>query len=110
MQKYINDYGKECYSGVTNDSIFSADLFHVVKSPVDEVQVALHTNLGSITVLNRMTGYGFRDTETGFRDPDGRFWLASGQFDIRNESPETIGDAIRMIKNNANTCNPDREA
>lgn len=53
-----------------------------------------------ITVLDRQTGYshGGRDTETGYRDKDGNFYLVSGMFDIR-EYPELIlEEAINKIK------------
>ena len=55
-----------------------------------------------ITVLDRMTGFGYRDIETGFKDKKGRFWLASGSFDIRNYPDLTIKAAIKLIKENAN--------
>lgn len=110
MKKYINDYGKECYSGVVESDKFSSDLFHMPEYQFEDDQsFALHTNLGSITVLDRMTGYGFRDVESGFRDPDGNFWLASGKFDIRYEQANTIGEAINLIKKEANTCVPELE-
>ena len=66
------------------------------------------TEYGVISVLNRMTGWanGGRDTETGFRDMDGKFCLASGMFDIRDFGEETIEDAIELIKNKANNCIP----
>jgi hypothetical protein len=59
-----------------------------------------------ITVLDRQTGFmnGVRDIETGYRDPSGRFWLASGMFDIREFCPLDFEKAIDMIKDNANTC------
>ena len=61
-----------------------------------------------ITVLDRMTGWGgsIRDVETGYTDKDGKFWLASGNFDIRRLDVKTIGEAIELIKGNANTCIP----
>ena len=67
---------------------------------------ALHLDIGSITVLNRMTGFSFgRDTETGFRDPYGKFWLVSGNYDIRSfDGDITVREAISMIKDNSNTC------
>ena len=68
---------------------------------------ACHTcALGSITVLDRLTGYeGYvRDVETGFRDLHGEFWLASGNFDILEQGCETFGEAIALIKKNANNC------
>ncbi len=105
MEKYINTNDKECYKGVTRGSIFDAELFHVVDNYCkDNISFALHTNIGSLTVLNRMTGFGWRDTETGFRDVDGKFWLASGGRDVRDSNVDTIGEAIDWVKENANTC------
>jgi hypothetical protein len=59
-----------------------------------------------ITVLDRLTGFsgGIRDIETGYMNSDGRFWLASGNFDIREFPELTINEAIAKIKDNANTC------
>ena len=62
---------------------------------------------GKITVLDRLTGWGdgtIRDIETGFKDEAGKFWLASGCFDIRNHPELSIEDAVTLIKDNANTC------
>lgn len=59
---------------------------------------------GRFTVLYRMTGFGYRDIETGYRDSEGSFWLASGNFDIRDFGDLTIEQAIGRIKDNANTC------
>jgi hypothetical protein len=58
-----------------------------------------------------MTGYGYgqRDTETGYRDSDGLFWLASGCCDVRESGCKTIGEAIEWVKARANTCNPSDE-
>ena len=63
-----------------------------------------------ITVLDRLTGFGWRDTETGLRDyrlndEDG-FWLASGNFDIRDFGDWDIEKAVEKIKENANTVIP----
>lgn len=85
MIKAINERGFPVYSGATTDTHFDA-------------------NLGSLTVLDRMTGFGYRDVETGFRDKDGKFWLASGNYDVRHSGSKTLGDAIEWIKRNANTC------
>lgn len=105
MEKYINEHGKPYYSGVNLNDIFSEFEFYFVPYQFEsDIQYALHTNLGSLTVLDRMTGFGFRDTETGFRSPDGEFWLASGMLDVRLSGSETIGEAIDWIKKNANTC------
>lgn len=59
---------------------------------------------GRITVLDRMTGFGYRDIETGYRDPEGKFWLASGRNDIRDREDLTIEEAIDWIKLHANNC------
>ena len=67
-------------------------------------QWAYHGDEGSITVLDRLTGFGYRDTETGYRSKDGEFWLASGSFDIRDFPSLEIEDAIQFIKDNANLC------
>lgn len=97
---------KVIHSGVQESDPFIADLFQTVDmswSDTDE-QWAFHSNLGSITVLDRMTGYGggVRDIETGYRAIDGKFWLASGNFDIRSQGCATVGEAIECIKRNAN--------
>jgi hypothetical protein len=73
-------------------------------SSPDNFQFAHHGKFGSITVLDRMTGFGWRDIETGFRSPDKKFWLASGCFDIRSFPELTVSEAIAKIKENANTC------
>jgi hypothetical protein len=73
-------------------------------SSPDNSQFAHHGKFGSITVLDRMTGFGWRDIETGFRDPVGNFWLASGGFCIRDFPELTVSEAIAKIKENANTC------
>lgn len=105
IEKYTNEHGKECFRGLDLDSAFDATLFHYVADRFEnDAQLALHTNLGSITVLMRMTGFGWVDVETGYRDPDGVFWLASGQFDIRGHECKTFNDAIELIKKRANTC------
>lgn len=62
-----------------------------------------------ITVLDRMTGYGNgqRDVETGLKDyrldKDNNFWLASGNFDIRNYPELDLYEAIEKIKEYSNT-------
>lgn len=108
MEKYTNDHGKECYRDVTGSETFNPNLMHEVELPyeTEDVSFALHTNLGSITVVDRLTGFSgyVRDTESGFRDPEGRFWLASGMLDVRESGAKTISDAIDWIKNNANNC------
>lgn len=110
FEKIINDYGKEVYRNTTLNTPFDKLEFHEVKdeNAVSDYernyQSALHTNLGSLTVLNRRTGFGWRDTETGYRDEEGRFWLASGDYDVRLSGSETLGEAIQWVKNRANNC------
>jgi hypothetical protein len=109
MEIYTNEYGKVCYKNVKPDDDFCLFNFTKVENTDDRQQWALHTNLGSLTVLDRQTGYigGFMDTETGFRETKedgGRFWLASGMVDVRNSGEKTIGQAIEYVKRNANTC------
>jgi len=109
VNKYINEHGKECYSGVDADTKFSELEFHTPEHVFEtDIQVALHTDIGSITVLDRMTGFsgGIRDTETGYRSPEGEFWLASGGYDVRDHNFQTIGEAIVWIQDKANTCIP----
>ena len=107
IEKYINEFKKECYKGVVDGSLFDDLSFHEPAYQFEtDKSVALHTNLGSLTVLDRLTGYsgGIRDTETGYRDPDGKFWLASGGYDVRGSGAETVRDAINWVKKKANTC------
>ena len=107
MEKYINDHNKECYKGVDVNSPFSAELFHKPEYQCeDDENFAFHSELGSLTVVDRMTGFGggVRDTESGYRDPTGSFWLASGMCDVRLSGSETVGDAIEWVKKYANTC------
>jgi len=63
-------------------------------------------DIGTFTVLNRLTGWcegRYYCTETGFRDTDGKFWLAAS-FDIRNFPDDTIEEAVERIKTSANVC------
>lgn len=73
---------------------------------------------GRISIVDRRTGFGHRDIETGFRDTwamnargkgnyGKNFWLASGQFDIRHYVPVdglSFDEAVEQIKLYANTC------
>lgn len=105
MNKEINEYGKEHYTGVKLGDTFDAGLFYQVPEQFESnIQWALHTNLGSFTVLNRMTGFGHRDTETGYRDTEGKFWLASGGYDVRCSGVATFSEAIEWVKSRANNC------
>jgi hypothetical protein len=87
--------------------ILSRDLFKTWKDDQDDTLIGLKISDGSIiTVLDRMNGFigGIRDVESGYRDADGKFWLASGNFDITKQGAISISDAIMTIKLNANTC------
>lgn len=63
-------------------------------------------NGGRITVVDRMTGFGWRDIETGYRCPSGQFWLASGGHDIRNHLHELDSDEAmtEWVIKRANNC------
>lgn len=66
-----------------------------------------YTDYGRFTVLDRLTGWGdgnCRDTETGFKNKEGKFWLASGMMDIRRFPDLTIEEAVELVKKEANTC------
>lgn len=99
--------------------VITADMFRTVEQwplhPEDEPNVLFIFNAGhhgKTTILDRMTGYGYRDIETGFREWNSPhrfmhcdFWLASNGFDIRetiNSNDEMRWDSIvRFIKLNA---------
>ena len=105
IERYINQSDKECYKGVRQDTPLMDMDFHEPDYRFEsDKQVALHTNIGSITVLDRMTGFGTRDIETGYRDNSGKFWLASGGYDVRESGVKTMREAISWIKEKANTC------
>ena len=107
MNKIINEHGKPIFQGVSPDTPLSElEWWEVPDMMESDRQWALHTNLGSLTVLDRMTGYGngIRDIETGYRDPDGKFWLASCGCDVRRSGAETIREAIDWVKKLSNTC------
>ena len=73
----------------------------------EDIIFVAHTNEGRFTVLDRLTGWGggnCRDTETGFKDTTGKFWLASGMFDIRDFPELAIQEAVDLVKKEANTC------
>jgi len=111
VSKTTNNAGQEIYEGVELSTKFDDLDFHTPKYKFEtDVQVALHTNLGSFTVLDRMTGFGngAQDIESGYRDLDGNFWLASGGYDTREARLDTVGDAIKWVKDRANTCTGDR--
>lgn len=104
MKLTTDKYNKPYYECCTEQSLFADLVFSEDVACDDEVVQRLNTNLGRITVLNRMTGFGYRDTETGYRAPDGKFWLASGHCDVRTSGVTTLGEAIAWIKERANNC------
>lgn len=113
MDNTINEFNKPVWSGVKESDQFNTELFYPVemheRSP--DTQIAFHSNLGTITVLDRETGYGggMRDVETGYRDKEGNFWLASCDCDVTKSDVKTFGEAIEWIKKRANTCVPKLE-
>jgi hypothetical protein len=101
MEKYINKNGVPEWRGVSENSPFSDDMFHDVDMSFNtdnNKQLALYTNIGDIT------GFGYRDIETGYKDTDGKFWLASGDYNVIESDCKTVGDAIAWIKERANEC------
>jgi len=103
IEKYTNEFGKVWYRGVTSETPFTdLEFYKCPEQFEDNVLYALHTNLGSLTVLDRMTGFGYRDTETGYRDMEGNFWLALGMQDVRKSKSTTMQEAIDWVKKNAN--------
>lgn len=105
IEKYLNAWGKECYRGVRESTRLSDLEFHLSDyNNEDSFQRVLHTNLGTLTVLERLTGFGWWDVETGFRDPERKFWLASGECNLLDAGDMTVGEAVEWIKARANTC------
>ena len=107
MERYINESNKPAYRGVTAETEFSSDLFHKPEYQgigEDDETFAFHSEMGSLTVVDRMTGFGFRDIEAGYRSPEGKFWLASGGNDVRRSGCKTVGEAIEWVKTRANNC------
>ena len=70
----------------------------------DEIYSVHISGVGRFTVLDRMTGFGYRDVETGFKDMNGKFWLASGHKDLRDHPDMSIEDAVDWVKHHANNC------
>jgi hypothetical protein len=100
MKRQIHpESGKPFWVGATLDTHFDPSMLEPVPDQFDtNRQWALHTDIGSLTVLDRMTGFGYRDVETGFRDPNGQFWLLSGHQDVRLSGATTLGEAIAWVK------------
>lgn len=74
-----------------------------------EVVTYLHrlANGGSISVVERRTGFGYMDEETGYTSPCGQFWLASGHHDIRHSLHElnSEDEMAEWVMARANNCN-----
>ena len=105
MKKHTNNYGVEHWTGVTSDTIINRDFFQLVESMASRKKWAMHTNMGILTIVCRITGSGMNDIETGYREPEtGKFWLASGGFDVRETRNQTMQACIDWVKDNANTC------
>lgn len=77
---------------------------HVVDA--DYVYTHRQPDGGRITVVDRMTGFGWRDFETGYKSPCGKFWLASGHQDIRDVLDELSSDEemAAWVIERANNC------
>lgn len=110
MERYINERGIPVWKDVEENSPFSAEMFHNVDLGHNEganAMRALLSNLGSITVLNRLTsiqGHVVHDEETGFREPSGRFWLATEGCNVLDSDCKTWGEAVAWVKVRANAC------
>lgn len=90
--------------GMENRTSFSANVERLTDD--DTLYTHHQPNGGRISVLDRMTGYGYRDIETGYRCPSGQFWLASGGYDIRRElrSLNSDDEMAQWVIDRANTC------
>jgi len=87
------------------DSKFNIVEFEEIKYSEEDHLKYANTTVGRFTVLSRMTGFGYRDIESGYRDNEGLFWLASGYVDIVYDcSDKTVAEAIDYIKGLANIC------
>lgn len=64
-------------------------------------------NGGVITVVERLTGFGWWDVETGYRSPCGQFWLAAGDQDIRDHLSDFDSEdgMCQWVIDRANVCN-----
>lgn len=95
---------------VANTAMLDLDLFEVIdKDDDNKMKILRLGGVSCITILDRLTGWGcgdVRDVETGYKDHDGKFWLASGNFDVTKQGCVTVDNAITLIKANANTCVP----
>ena len=85
--------------------IHPAAFTHKTQSDSDHLYTLKLPKGERITVLDRITGFSghLRDTETGYRNAEGKFWLGAGDFDIR-EYKISIKSAIIKIKEHSNIC------
>lgn len=84
------------------------ETFAMDRGEYDE-HIAWHHQLmsgGWISVLDRRTGFGHRDIETGYRSPCGKFWLASGNCDVRDVLDEfdSEDEMVQWVIDRANNC------
>ncbi len=101
IERYKDSRGVDSYKGVKPSTPFdSLDFVKLKDQPWSVMQWALHTNIGTLTVVDRMTGFGCRDVESGYRDMDNNFYLAMGGFDVRVCGAKTMQDAIDWVKVN----------
>lgn len=101
MQEQLHESGQKYFTGANLDTPFDPAQFQVVPCPNGNTQWALRTDIGRLSVMDRMTGFGYRDFETGFMDTSGTFWLAQGQLDVRRSGVATLGEAIAWVKERA---------
>lgn len=102
MQKQTSENGTVRWTGAKADTPFRPEDFSKERVIEGDQMFGLTTDIGRLTVLNSMTGFGWRDIESGFIDTDGKFWLASGGNDVRKSGATTLGEAIAWIKERAN--------
>jgi hypothetical protein len=106
--------GNPYYAKATADTPFSecvfteetAEQFCSAAAEIGDQLWAFHSDLGRLTVLDRLTVFGQRDIESGWWEESSppRFWLASGMKDVRNCGATTLGEAIAWVKKHANNC------
>jgi hypothetical protein len=104
MAKAYEENGIIKYRGVNYETPMDEFEFSAKPAGNGDTCHYLITDAGTFTVLERQeTGhYPYTgDVETGYRDNDGFFWLASGGVDVRTGC-RTFGDAVKMVEQLAN--------
>ncbi len=102
IERYKDPRGVNRYKGVKPSTPFdSLDFVKLKDQPPSLAQWALHTNIGTLTVVDRMAGFGWWEPESGYRDMDKNFYLAMGGFDVRVCGAKTMQDAIDWVKDRA---------